>query len=314
MSQRHEEVERDYPEILGFGATAVDDLLYVDHYPPAESKVRVSRRQRECGGLTATALVAASRLGHRCAYVGMLGDDELSGFVIERLEREGVDMTHRAPRLDASPGYSTIVVDTTASARTVFSHVGGKMGADPDWPDVDLIERAKVLLIDHHGIAGNVRAVQIARDSGTEVVADFERHPGDDAFDELLTQVGHLIVPERFALSQTGNATPSDAAITLAGKGQTVVVTSGAEGCWAVGPGEKEARHFAAHQVEAIDTTGCGDVFHGAYAAGLCRGMDLASRVRYASAVAALKATKHGGQAGCPTEEEVARFLAERGQ
>ena len=81
-------------DILGFGAVAVDDLIYVDVYPPAESKVRVHHRLRQCGGLTGTALVAAARLGASCAYVGLLGNDELSEYVLECFAREGIDASH----------------------------------------------------------------------------------------------------------------------------------------------------------------------------------------------------------------------------
>ena len=72
-------------DIVGLGCAAVDDLLYVPAYPPADAKVQIRRRERQGGGLTATALVAAARLGTRCAYAGVLGDDDLSEFVRRRL-------------------------------------------------------------------------------------------------------------------------------------------------------------------------------------------------------------------------------------
>ena len=81
-------------DVLGFGSVAVDDLIYVESYPPADAKAPVLRTQRQCGGLTATALVAAARLGSSCAYAGVLGDDELSLFTIERMRQEGIDLTH----------------------------------------------------------------------------------------------------------------------------------------------------------------------------------------------------------------------------
>ena len=108
-------------DVLGLGAVAVDDLLYVDQYPPPEGKVQVLDRQRQCGGLTGTALVAAARLGSRCAYAGVLGDDELSHFVIDSLAREGVELAYRAERADARPAHSTIIVDRLRGTRTIFS-------------------------------------------------------------------------------------------------------------------------------------------------------------------------------------------------
>jgi len=307
-------------DILGFGAIAVDDLLYVDEYPSADSKVRVNRRARQCGGLTGTALVAASRLGARCAYVGILGSDELSRFVGESLDREGVDLSHAPRRDNARPGHSTIIVGTRPTTRTIFSSIDGDMGADPDFPDEQLIGRAGALLIDHHGIEGNIRAARVARRFGVPVVADFERNPGG-RFDELLLLVDHLIVSRRFAVELTGRETVEDAAGKLlemvsreseslpSGEGRVAVVTHGSEGCWYCESSRGGASHYPAPNVEAVDTTGCGDVFHGAYAASLAWGEPLRRRIEFATVAAALKATKPGGQDGCPTRATVDEFL-----
>jgi sugar/nucleoside kinase (ribokinase family) len=297
---------------LGFGAVAVDDLLYVDGYPPPEAKVRVRRRLRQCGGLTGTALVAAARLGARCGYAGVLGDDELSRFVIETLEREGVDLSPRVRRPDARPAQSAIIVDQRRKTRTVLASLEGAIGADPRLPEPQVIRSASVLLIDHHGIEGTLRAVRIGREAGGQVVADFER-VAEPPFAELLAAVDHLIVSERFARELTGDANAPPGAVaqrlwTPARK--AVVVTCGASGSWYFsaamgGP----PQHCPAFAVEVVDTTGCGDVFHGAYAAALSAGQDLADRVRLASAAAAIKATRPGGQAGIPSRQAVDDFL-----
>jgi len=291
---------------------AVDDLLYVDEYPPAESKVRVRRRVRQCGGLTGTALVAAARLGSRCAYVGMLGDDDLSRFVIDALECEGIDLTHRVRRADSPPCHSTIIVDRQRKTRTIFAAIEGPIGADLSLPEADLIRASDVLLIDHHGLEGTIRAARIARESGVGVVADFERDPGPP-FDELLPLVDHLIVSNKFARELTSIDDPARAAAKLhTFDTRSVVVTCGSAGCWHVDATcRRGPRHCPAFEVEVVDTTGCGDVFHGAYASALARGEDLRRRVTLASAVAALKATQEGGQAGCPSLETVNRFLKE---
>lgn len=300
-------------DILGFGAVAVDDLLYVDEYPSAERKVRVRCRQRQCGGLTGTALVAAARLGARCAYVGVLGEDEDSRFVAECFAREGIDAAYRVVRGDARPAHCTIIVDQTHRTRTIFASLDGHLGADPRLPEAELIRAARTLLVDHHGLEGTIRAVRIARESGVGVVADFERDPGEP-FAELLAGVDHLIVGERFAAQLSGVNEPARAAEALwTANRRAVVVTCGAAGCWYVGPAAKTARHVPAFEVEVLDTTGCGDVFHGAYAAALAREIDLPGRVLFASAAAALKASRRGGQAGCPTRQHVEMLLAERG-
>jgi sulfofructose kinase len=300
-------------DILGFGAVAVDDLLFVDEYPAAEHKVRVRHRLRQCGGLTGTALVAAARLGARCAYVGLLGEDPLSEEVAACLGREGIDTAHCVRRPDARPAHSTIVVDQRRHTRTIFASLEGAIGPDPERPGADLIRSARVLLIDHHGPEGTLRAVRIGRDAGVRVVADFERDPGPP-FEELLGLIDHLVLSERFARQLTGRDDPAGAAAALwRADRRAVVITCGAAGCWCLGPETGgRARHSPASPVEVVDTTGCGDVFHGAYAAALARGMGLPSRVVYASGAAALKATRRGGQAGIPDRQTLEAFLAEQ--
>jgi len=296
-------------DILGFGATAVDDLLYVDGFPEPDGKVRVQRRLRQCGGLTGTALVAASRLGANCAYVGMLGDDDLSRIIKENFVREGVDIAHVADSNEAMPGHSTIIVDERKKTRAVLSSLGGLMGADPNRPDPDLIRAAHVLLIDHHGLEGSIRAARIAREASVAVVADFERDPGPP-FRELLPLVDHLVISERFALQLTGETDTVVATQALLDtQRDSVVVTCGAQGCWHTSrETSAKATHSPAMRVAVVDTTGCGDVFHGAYAASLARGDSLSRRIQTASIAAALKATQPGGQSGCPTMEQVEAF------
>jgi sugar/nucleoside kinase (ribokinase family) len=290
-------------DILGFGAVAVDDLLYVDEYPLAESKVRVRHRLRQCGGLTGTALVAAARLGASCAYVGLMGNDELSKYVLDRFAREGIDTTHCVRRANARPAHSTIIVDEHHKTRTVFASLAGDIGADAQSPSAELIRSARVILVDHHGLEGTIRVARIARESGVGVVADFERK-AEGNFDELLSLVDHLVISARFAAELTGKNEPDQAASALwTPKRRAVVVTCGARGSWLFAEGFKKPLHCPARSVKVID------VFHGAYSAALAKGKSPAECVELASAAAALKAAKRGGQAGCPTLQEVEEFL-----
>ncbi len=296
-------------DVLGLGCSAVDDLIYLPAFPAPETKVRVRRRERQCGGLTATGLVAAARLGVRAAYAGVLGDDADSRFVLESLERENVDTQHVRRRPDARPIHSTILVDEANLTRTILFDLAGSTGADPTWPPEEVIRAAKVLYVDHYGIEGMTRAARIARAAGIAVVADLEHNewPG---FDDLLALVDHLIVSQAFAEKLTGLADAAAAVAALWREDrQAVVVTCGGDGCWYRGTGDSAVRHQPAFRVAVVDSTGCGDVFHGAYAAGLTRGMPLVDRIRFASAAAALKATQCGGQAGIPTRVAVEEWL-----
>src|SRR6185295_9293669 len=121
-------------DVLGLGVTAVDDILYVPTYPPADGKVEVRQRERHGGGLCATALVAASRLGARCAFAGTLGFDEDSRFVLATLASEGVNTRPAVRKADAGPVRSVIVVDETRRTRNIFYDTSRARGADPRRP------------------------------------------------------------------------------------------------------------------------------------------------------------------------------------
>jgi sulfofructose kinase len=301
-------------DILGLGCVAIDDLLYVASYPPADSKVQVQRRERQCGGLTGTALVAAARLGSNCVYAGTLGTDDLSRFVIERLKREGIEVAVNPRFPEARPIHSVIVVEEGKQTRTIFFDLHGVLGAQADWPDEDTIRSARVLYVDHFGVEGMIRAASIARHAGIPIVADFESDLMPQ-FAELLGLVDHLVLSQEFAEKLTSHADPRAAARSLwTDARKTVIITCGVQGCWHLSDSEPERpRHQPAFAVQTVDTTGCGDVFHGAYASALASGQDLEQRVRFAAAAAALKATQRGGQAGIPTRAQVEVFLKESG-
>ncbi len=298
------------PDILGLGCTAINDLVYVGEYPAPDSKMQVQSRERHCGGITATALVAAARLGSSCAFAGVLGEDELSRFVLQRFEEAGVSTAHVRCRPEARPIHSIIIVDESRKTRTILYDLEGAFGAEPDWPSEELIRACRVLFVDHFGMEGMIRAARVARSVEIPVVADLEdcQHA---RFPELLALVDHLVLSQDFAARLTGCSDPRESVKALDSSGhQAVVVTAGARGCWYLGPPDSEPPHHQpAFEVDAIDTTGCGDVFHGAYASALARGLDLPARIRFASATAALKATKRGGQAGIPDRRTVEEFL-----
>ncbi len=291
-------------DVLGIGCVAVDDLVYVDAYPPADSKKRVTRSERRFGGLTGMALVAAARLGGRCAFAGLLGEDDLSQRVEDNFVEHGIDLSEAIRRNDAQPVHSVIVVAEDTGSRNIFFDSRSPIGADPAGPSEGLIRSSKVLFLDNLGIEGGIRAASIARDAGIPVVADFE-DDFDPRFATLLELVDHLIVSQDFAARLTAEDDPGLAANRLMTDGRSVViVTCGQDGSWSATP--NEVRQQPAFKVKAVDTTGCGDVFHGAYALALARGDNFESRVRFASAAAALKAA----HSEAPRAEQVEMMLA----
>ena len=296
-------------DILGIGCVSVDDLLYVPgSYPAADTKTRVLNWDRQCGGLTGTALVAAARLGARCAFAGLLGVEDLSRIVEENFLREGVDISPAPRAKDAPVPHAVIIVAAETRTRNIFYRIDGRIGADDFLPDESVIRSARILFLDQYGMTGCLRAATIARAAGIPVVADFEdsTHP---QFPELLRLVDHVVLPLDFALKITDETASEAAAKAVWHQDcQAVVITCGTAGSWFLGK-DRIVRHQPAFKVLAVDTTGCGDVFHGAYAAALVKGVPLGECVRLASAAAALKATQPGGQRGIPTRRQVQEFL-----
>jgi sulfofructose kinase len=298
-------------DVLGMGVAAVDDLIYVDRYPQPDTKVAVRERHRQGGGLTATAMVAAARLGARAAYGGVLGRDELSRYTIQELERDGVDCAPVLLREEAEPCHSAIIVDRSTGSRTILYAADRVMARRPEDLTSEWVGCGKVLFLDSTAGYGGLHAVELARALGIPVVGDIERFtvPGTE---ELLWQIDHLIVGVELARQVTGEAEPERMVRALSSDGRLcAAVTAGDRGCWYAERGGA-VHHQPAYQVEVVDTTGCGDVFHGAYAACIARGDGVGRAIQVAAATAAIKATRPGGRAGIPDAAAVAAFIRQR--
>lgn len=295
-------------DVLGFGAIAVDDLVYVERYPPADAKTPVVDIVRQGGGLTATALVAVARLGGTAAYAGVLGDDELSRHAIAALQDEGVDCSLVRHDPAAQPVRAVVIIDLSTGSRNIFSDARRFVSREPHEMTAELISRCRVLFVDHRIARAAVAAAPVARSLGIPIVADVERLLTPEVA-EMMAISDHLIVSQALAQEVTGRDDPASAVEALARLERVAtVVTAGEAGSWYV-QGTGPTTHQPAYRIEVVDTTGCGDVFHGAYAALLARGADVALCIRYAAATAALKATRPGGRAGIPDYPTVEAFL-----
>lgn len=295
-------------DVLALGAVAIDQLVFVEAFPPPNVKTVVIRTEQQCGGLSATALVAAARLGAQCAYAGLLGNDDGSRFAMDAMRHEGIDLTHVVKQADAGPIRSVIIVGEKGHTRNIFPAHPAFTGAHATLPDAHVIRSARVLHVDHVGPEGMVRAAQIARTAQIAVVSDIERNESP-LFETLLGLVDHVVMSEEFARQLLGTDDPAQAALGLWTPARaTVAITCGDRGCYYTDDGTRVS-HQPAFEVAVVDTTGCGDVFHGGYCAALARNMALDERIRFASAAAALKATQPGAQAGAPTLAQVENFL-----
>ena len=295
-------------DILGIGTAAVDDLVYLDHFPVPDSKSSFLSMQRQGGGQTATAMAAAARLGAQTAFCTHLCFDDLSDFTIHELEKEGVDCSACLRSAAGSPYHSLILVDTSAQTRTIL-HSGGNVNPPPEHITPELVASARLLCLDDNSRAAGIKAARIARSLHIPVIADIEPDPPPE-YTDLLPLVDHLVINRELGAVLTGHSDPVRMAQELSAGRTCCAITAGAEGCWYAAQGQPAA-HIPAYPVQVVDTTGCGDVFHGAYAFALSRGQRIGNALRLASAVAAMKARFPGGRAGIPRLEEVLKFMRE---
>ena len=295
-------------DVLGFGAIAVDELLYVDHYPQIDEKIPIIKKQRQGGGNTATALVAVSRLGSKAAYCGVLGQDELSLFSINELEREGVDTSVIFRKNGARPFSAIVIVDMTDGRRSILFSNEGVTEPSPEDISENMVASSGVLFIDHQATTIGLHIAHLARRNNIPIIADFEG-PVHPRLLELIPNVDHLIIGIDFARKLTGNSTVDEILTSLNHQNRTsCVITAGEKGCWYSEHSQK-IHFYPALKVPVVDTTGCGDVFHGAYAAAISHGEPVEDAIRFATVAAGLKATQPGGRAGIPDYDRVVSYL-----
>ncbi len=295
-------------KVVGVGLALVDHLLLWEDAsrPVAEGRVLDSRRQG--GGMVGTALSAVTRLGGAAEFWGVVGRDRLGDEVVADLAAEGID-TSQVRREGAIRGPAVVVCVDGRTGERRFVHGTGVRDADGGRPVGDLarLGGAACLLIDATIPASQLPAAAEARRRGLPVVCDFSAV--DDRTRPLLDHVDYALFPE-LCLGKGGlPADPLAACRRLLELGpRCAVVTLGAAGLAFAAAGG-QAGTLGAFEVDVVDTTGAGDVFHGAFCHGLTRGLALAENLRLASAAAAIKCTRLGGRAGIPTCEQIERFL-----
>ncbi len=293
-------------QILGFGAVAVDDIVYVDRGLDA-GKGKVIRRERDHGGNVATALVAAAKLGGRAGFIGWLKDPHDLDPSAADMRRHGVDVTLAPCRPDASPIRSTIIVDRDGN-RFIAYDDDVPQGTSHAMPDATLAS-ATVLLVDGYAVHA-LDVVAQARRLGLAVVADVEWTTGA-ATDRLLSLADHLVLPMRFAEEVTGVAGVSAMLDHLWSDGRAaVVLTDGGRGAYVRQKGDATDWHVPAHVVATVDTTGAGDCFHGAYAVSLAAKATPLDAALFASAAAAIAVTGRGGRKPLPDHAQCLALMA----
>lgn len=298
-------------KVVGIGACVMDTLITVPNYPKEDTKLRALSSKAAGGGPTATGLVAVSKLGVSAGYIGVLAKDNGGGFLLEDFKKYGVDTA----LVEVKEGYrsftSTIWLAKDNATRTCVFDKGDLPPLALDESKCKAIAEAEILMIDGNEMDAAEAACKIARQRGTKVLYDCG---GLYQGVERLLKVTDVMIPsEEFALGHTGCETVEKAAVKLYEMyhPEVVVITCGKEG--GIIYEGKAVEHYPAFLVDAVDTNGSGDVFHGAFAAAMVKGYSYKDCCVFASAVSALKCTGFGARESVPDEESVHRFLEQRG-
>lgn len=296
-------------DVVGVGINATDTIIRLPHFPDRDSKVEIVSAELKSGGQVASAMVACRRWGLRARYVGKIGDDAAGNFQRAELAREGVDANWIvAPGVSSQSAY--ILVDDRTGERTVLWKRDLNIALAPDDLRREWISGAKFLLVDGHDTAAATCAARWARDEKVPVVGDFDnRYEGVEV---LLESVDFLIASKDFPERLTGekNLLKSLPEICAEFECRLTAATLGAEGVLAW----DGARFFycPGFRVDVVDTTGAGDIFHGAFLYGLARDRKVEEILEFSCAAAALSCEAIGARGGIATLERIAR-LRERG-
>lgn len=292
-------------DVVGVGINATDTIIRLPHFPARDSKVEIVSAEMKSGGQVASAMVACRLWGLRARYVGKIGDDAAGEFQRDELARERVEAHWIvAPGVASQMAY--ILVDERTGERTVLWKRDPKIALVPEDLRREWISGARILLVDGHDTAAATRAARWAREEKIVVVGDFDnRYEGVEV---LLECTDSVIASKDFPERLTGekNLLKSLPEILADFKCRLTAATLGPEGVLAW----DGARFFLCpgFRVNAVDTTGAGDIFHGAFLYGLVQNWKVQEILEFSCAAAALNCEAMGARGRIATLEEIARL------
>lgn len=294
-------------DVLCIGQAAFDLVMTVDRHPGPDEKCTASGLMTCGGGPAANAAVAVARLRGRSAFAGYIGNDLYGDQHLQELAREGVD-TRFVVRGSQSTPLSVILVKPDGQ-RTVVNHKGRVPLLASNGFDLEKCS-PRTILFDGHQHQLSLHLAETARRMHIPTILDAGSvHEGTI---NLLPRTDYLVASSRFATDFTREANYHVALDVLSNHSPVVVITLGEKGLiWKSG---RRASEMPAFRIEARDTTGAGDTFHGVFALALARGRQLVDALRYASAAAALCCTRLGARPGIPTGKELTDFLKRAGR
>ncbi len=290
--------ERPVSEVFGLGQCSFDYIGKVDAYPPPDAKCEVRETVLQGGGPVATAMAALCRWGISCFFAGVVGDDLFGGLIEQSLRQEGVETAGLVVRKGAVSQIAFIAAEESTARRTIFWRRPGGPALQPGEIDLGMLRQSKLLYTDGLFTEAARFAAGEARRAGMKVVVD-----GGTLREGMLDLAGLsdcFIVSESFGRALAGGDDPWRACRMLSEMGPSLVgVTLGSAGYVALAEGRRIERK--AYPAAAVDTTGCGDVFHAGVAYGLLKGWPAEQCLDLGAWAAAQVSLHPGGRTGIPT-------------
>ena len=294
-------------EVVGMGLNSVDFLSVVPEFPTLNSKMEILRFSKQGGGQVATAMVALSRWGVKTKYVGKVGEDELGQFSLHSIRQEGVDVSSVITEPNATNQFAMIIVEGASGERTILWNRDERLMYREGELRKEEICSGKFLHLDGHDIHAAIQCAGWAKEEGIPTIVDLDKV--ELLTSELMKKIDFVITSSRFPTLFTGISDREKALIEM--QRQTpgfLCATLGREG--AVVLAEGNILRIKGFEVDVVDTTGAGDVFHAGFIYGLLQNWELIEILRFANAVAALKCRELGGRKGIPILKETQHFLA----
>jgi sulfofructose kinase len=295
-------------DVAGLGLNATDTVLRVRGFPPLGGKERVVSLSQQAGGQIATALVACQRLGLRARYIGKVGSDEAGRFQLESLREEGVDIRHVRVARGAPNQFGLIIVDQATGERTVFWDRDSRLAMTPKELKLEAITSARALHLDGCDVEACMQAARWARRAAIPVLADLDTVY--KKVEKLFPLIDYLIASAHFLPAVTGHNDPFRVLEYMAREYKiwATGMTLGRDGALVYAEGR--FYYSPGFVVETVDTTGAGDIFHGAFAYGLLQGWKVDRIMEFSNAMAGLNCTKLGARGGIATRKEAERLMA----
>jgi sulfofructose kinase len=296
-------------DVLGIGLNATDTLLLVEEFPPYAGKVPFQRELLSPGGQVATAVVACAKLGLRTKYIGTIGDDYRGAIQKQSLEATTVDITGVIVRQGCPNQTAYIVIDQRSGERTVLWQRAECLRLAPSEIREEDIINAKLLHLDGFDVEAAAHAASLARQHGVPVSLDVDTvyYSG---FESVLKHVDYMVAGSGWPSKWTGE---SDVFAALARLQQeygcrVAAMTLGDLGSLALA--DEQWTYSPAFEVACADTTGAGDVFHGAFCYAMLAQMRMDLALEFSNAAAALNCTAVGARGHVPTRSEVDSLIA----